>query len=420
MGIKQILLPGLGESVTEASITNWLVNVGDTVQRYQPIAEAVSDKVTTEIPSDYNGVVKELLIDLDVDVPIHTPIMTIEVDDVTSETETKAPEHVQTSTSKFSTSHNNVSANNVRYSPAVLKIAGERGIDLSKVTGTGKGGRITRKDVLNLTPDTQIEQSSSHGIDVIQNETSTSEHVSSKSGQHKVNVKDTIVKADGVRKAIAKRMVQSVNEIPHAWLMVEADVTQLVKLRNQEKDAFKQREGLSLSYYPFFIKAVVQALKQHPKFNASWVDNTITYHNDINISIAVATEEHLYVPVIRNADQYSVKGIAQEVKRLAVAAREGNLTNEDMQGGTMTINNTGTFGSVMSQGIINYPQSAILQIESINKRMIPTEDGGFKVADIINLCLSIDHRILDGLQAGRFLKDVKENLAQFNQASDIY
>lgn len=420
MGIKQILLPGLGESVTEASITNWLVNVGDTVERYQPIAEAVSDKVTTEIPSDYNGVVKELLIDLDVDVPIHTPIMTIEVDDVTSETETKASEHVQTSTSKFSTSHNNDSANNVRYSPAVLKIAGERGIDLSKVTGTGKGGRITRKDVLNLTPDTQIEQSSSHGIDVIQNETSTSEHVSSKSGQHKVNVKDTIVKADGVRKAIAKRMVQSVNEIPHAWLMVEADVTQLVKLRNQEKDAFKQREGLSLSYYPFFIKAVVQALKQHPKFNASWVDNTITYHNDINISIAVATEEHLYVPVIRNADQYSVKGIAQEVKRLAVAAREGNLTNEDMQGGTMTINNTGTFGSVMSQGIINYPQSAILQIESINKRMIPTEDGGFKVADIINLCLSIDHRILDGLQAGRFLKDVKENLAQFNQASDIY
>ncbi|RAI82876.1 2-oxo acid dehydrogenase subunit E2 [Macrococcoides goetzii] len=450
MGIKKILLPGLGESVTEASITNWLVKEGDTVERYQPIAEAVSDKVTTEIPSDFSGVVKSFLIDLDVDVPIHTPIMEIEVEGEGDSTSTsdiqeesaalqeettaapvKSAGDAIVNTSEMPSDEVNtkpekiVSEKGARFSPAVLKIAGERGIDLSQVKGTGKGGRITRKDVLNFKPES-VKQEPAAMHDMVASQVSEApvqsapEVKSAPKTESISNSQDTIVKPDGVRKAIAKRMVQSVNEIPHAWLMVEADVTELVKLRNKYKDDFKRNEGISLSFYPFFIKAVVQALKKHPKFNASWVDNVITYHKDINISVAVATDEHLFVPVIRNADQYSVMGIAKEVKRLADAARQGNLSNEDMQGGTMTVNNTGSFGSIMSQGIINYPQAAILQIESINKRLVPTEDGGFKAADMINLCLSIDHRILDGLQAGRFLKDVKENLSHFTKESDIY
>ncbi len=390
MAIKTIVLPGLGESVTEASITNWLVQPGDQIERYQAIAEATSDKVTTEIPSDYAGTVKELLVEVDRDIPIHEPIMTIEVamsqDEETVEETVRPAEKAAADQTKQG-----------RYSPAVLKLSQERHINLAEVTGTGRHGRITRKDILNFRPEQAAEEQAAV--------TSTAAEV---------------VQTDGVRKAIAKRMVQSVNEIPHAWMMVEADVTELVKLRNAHKTTFKEQEGISLSFYPFFIKAVAQALKKHPKMNASWVDNEITFFKDINISIAVATDNHLFVPVIRNADELSVKGIAKEVDRLAQAARNNSLTAEQMQGGTITVNNTGSFGSVMSQGIINYPQAAILQIESINKRVVPTEEGGLKFADIINLCLSIDHRILDGLAAGRFLADVKNNLLQFNSEADIY
>ncbi|GGB08861.1 2-oxo acid dehydrogenase subunit E2 [Macrococcus hajekii] len=444
MAIKTITLPGLGESVTEASISNWLVKPGDIVERYQPIAEATSDKVTTDIPSDFAGIVKELLVELDTDIAIHEPIMTIEVEgtEVKEATTSEATETAMIPEEKPAVQQETVEAplasmsgaiasneeankeidvfsetkkmstEGMRYSPAVLKISQERGIDLSQVKGTGRNGRITRKDVLNFTPSEQ--PAAAENQQLIAEEKTVEAPAPLSPGN------DTVVKPDGVRKAIAKRMVQSVNEIPHAWLMVEADVTELVKLRNAHKDEFKKQEGISLSFYPFFIKAVVQALKKHPKMNASWVDNEITYFKDINISVAVATDEHLFVPVIKNADEYSVMGIAKEVNRLAQAARNHTLKPEQMQGGTITVNNTGSFGSVMSQGIINYPQAAILQIESINKRVVPTDDGGFKFADMINLCLSIDHRILDGLAAGRFLADVKENLKQFKNESDIY
>lgn len=442
MVIKTITLPGLGESVTEASISNWLVKPGDSVERYQPIAEATSDKVTTEIPSDFEGTVKELLVELDTDIPIHAPIMTIEVagtdgekavvaleeePDIQEET-VEAPVACMSGAIASNMEANKdvetsdkvekISGEGMRYSPAVLKISQEKGIDLSQVKGTGRNGRITRKDVLNYTPAEQPE-----AVQPAQTGQPTQQITDEKPSvqlneQHEGQ--NTVVQPDGVRKAIAKRMVQSVNEIPHAWLMVEADVTELVKLRNAYKENFKKQEGISLSFYPFFIKAVVQALKKHPKMNASWVNNEITYFKDINISVAVATDEHLFVPVIKHADEYSVMGIAKEVNRLAQAARNNTLKPEQMQGGTITVNNTGSFGSVMSQGIINYPQAAILQIESINKRVVPTDDGGFKFADMINLCLSIDHRILDGLAAGRFLAEVKENLKQFKNESDIY
>jgi 2-oxoisovalerate dehydrogenase E2 component (dihydrolipoyl transacylase) len=215
-------------------------------------------------------------------------------------------------------------------------------------------------------------------------------------------------------------MVQSVTEIPHAWIMVEADVTNIVNLRNSVKDDFKKQEGISLSFFPFFAKAVVQAMKKNPKINTSWQDGNIIYHKDINLSIAVTTDENLFVPVIKQADNLSLAGLTKEINRLATDVRKGTLSNADMQGGTFTLNNTGSLGSVQSMGIINHPQAAILQVESINKRIVPTKDGGFKTADMVNLCLSIDHRILDGQQAGQFLRDIKENLARFSSDSDIY
>ena len=432
MATKEIKMPHLGESVTEAAIVQWLVKPGDSVKRYDPLMEVVSDKVTTEVPSDFDGVVKEFLISLDIDVPIGTAVMTLETEETTEETEvaTLAPvkeasaeqvqEHETVATTSTATSHQK---NNGRYSPAVLKIAQEKKIDLTQVTGTGRDGRITRKDVTNFTP-TQArtsEKTVSPGTSPsISEEPVASQNESAATASPTETTTDKIVSADPVRKAIAKKMVQSVNEIPHAWLMVEADVTNLVQLRNSLKDEFKQQEGLSLSFFPFFAKAVIQALKKNPKINTSWDDGSIIYHKDVNLSIAVTTDEHLYVPVIQQADNYSIAGLAKEINRLAQEVRQGTLASKEMQGGTFTLNNTGTLGSVQSMGIINHPQAAILQVESINKRLVPTADGGFKVADMVNLCLSIDHRILDGQQAGKFLRDVKDNLAKYNADTDVY
>ena len=432
MATKEIKMPHLGESVTEAAIVQWLVKPGDSVKRYDPLMEVVSDKVTTEVPSDFDGVVKEFLISLDTDVPIGTAVMTLETEETTEKTEeaTLAPvkeasaeqaqEHETVETTSTATSHQK---NNGRYSPAVLKIAQEKKIDLTQVTGTGRDGRITRKDVTNFTP-TQArtpEKTVSPGTSPsISEEPVASQNESAATASPTETTTDKIVSADPVRKAIAKKMVQSVNEIPHAWLMVEADVTNLVQLRNSLKDEFKQQEGLSLSFFPFFAKAVIQALKKNPKINTSWDDGSIIYHKDVNLSIAVTTDEHLYVPVIQQADNYSIAGLAKEINRLAQEVRQGTLASKEMQGGTFTLNNTGTLGSVQSMGIINHPQAAIFQVESINKRLVPTADGGFKVADMVNLCLSIDHRILDGQQAGKFLRDVKDNLAKYNADTDVY
>ena len=432
MATKEIKMPHLGESVTEAAIVQWLVKPGDSVKRYDPLMEVVSDKVTTEVPSDFDGVVKEFLISLDTDVPIGTAVMTLETEETTEKTKeaTLAPvkeasaeqaqEHETAETTSTATSHQK---NNGRYSPAVLKIAQEKKIDLTQVTGTGRDGRITRKDVTNFTP-TQArtpEKTVSPGTSPsISEEPVASQNESAATASPTETTTDKIVSADPVRKAIAKKMVQSVNEIPHAWLMVEADVTNLVQLRNSLKDEFKQQEGLSLSFFPFFAKAVIQALKKNPKINTSWDDGSIIYHKDVNLSIAVTTDEHLYVPVIQQADNYSIAGLAKEINRLAQEVRQGTLASKEMQEGTFTLNNTGTLGSVQSMGIINHPQAAILQVESINKRLVPTADGGFKVADMVNLCLSIDHRILDGQQAGKFLRDVKDNLAKYNADTDIY
>ncbi|MDR0922505.1 MAG: 2-oxo acid dehydrogenase subunit E2 [Lactobacillales bacterium] len=417
MSIEKIKMPGLGESVTEATITMWLVKPGDKINKYDPVAEVMSDKVSSEIPSNFSGTVVEQLVAMDETVPIDTEILSIEVEGTapsTSNEEKSAPESVVVAETVRQVAPQN-SATTARFSPVVMRLAQEKGIDLAQVVGTGNNGRITKKDVMNFVPTATVVAAPTAQTVVSPTPTpNKSERVVSPSGR------DEIVPVDGVRKAIAKHIVQSVNEIPHAWVMVEADVSNLVKLRNSIKEQFKKDEGISLSYFPFFIKAVVQALKTNPKLNTSWLDGSIIYHKDINISIAVAAEDHLYVPVIKHADELSVSGIAKEVKRLADGVQAGTLTGTEMQSGTFTVNNTGTFGSVQSMGIINHPQAAILQVESITKRIVPTADVGFKAADMVNLCLSIDHRILDGLQAGRFLKDVKENLTKFTDLTDLF
>lgn len=218
---------------------------------------------------------------------------------------------------------------------------------------------------------------------------------------------DIEIPVNGVRKAIAANMVKSKHEVPHAWMMVEVDATNLVRYRESIKREFKQTEGYNLTYFAFFVKAVAQSLKEFPEINSMWAEDKIIQKKDINISIAVATDTAVLVPVIKHADEKTIKGIAREISELAQKVRTGKITADEMQGGTFTVNNTGSFGSIQSMGIINHPQAAILQVESIVKRPVII-DGMIAVRDMVNLCLSLDHRILDGLVSGRFLARVKE------------
>ncbi|MBC1351070.1 2-oxo acid dehydrogenase subunit E2 [Listeria innocua] len=409
MAVEKITMPKLGESVTEGTISSWLVKPGDTVEKYDAIAEVLTDKVTAEIPSSFSGTIKEILAEEDETLEVGEVICTIETADAGSsepvaeveQTETKAPEKQETKQVKLADA-----PASGRFSPAVLRIAGENNIDLSTVEGTGKGGRITRKDLLQVIENgpvaTKTEVQSAP-----QEKTATPAPVRSAEGDREIPI-------NGVRKAIAKHMSVSKQEIPHAWMMVEVDATGLVRYRNAVKDSFKKEEGYSLTYFAFFIKAVAQALKEFPQLNSTWAGDKIIEHANINISIAIAAGDLLYVPVIKNADEKSIKGIAREISELAGKARNGKLSQADMEGGTFTVNSTGSFGSVQSMGIINHPQAAILQVESIVKRPVIIDDM-IAVRDMVNLCLSIDHRILDGLLAGKFLQAIKANVEKISK-----
>ena len=410
MSIEKIVMPKLGESVNEGTITTWLVKVGEQVNEYDPIAEVMTDKVNAEIPSSYTGTIKEIIVQEGETIEVDELICYIETDkDETTEESNSAKEKsdigeaVVETTNEVSMSH--------RYSPAVLSLSQQHGIHLDDVTGTGIGGRITRKDIQKYI---QHRKSS-----VTEGTTQTEERTSKPVVQPQATQNyEEGYELTGVRKAIADKMVLSTTEIPHAWMTVEVDVTNLVKYRNRVKQSFKDREGFNLTYFPFFIYAVAQALQAYPILNSTWQRKKIVQHRDVNISIAVANENELYVPVIQNADEKTVKGLAKSVQELANKAKSNQLTQNDMTNGTFTVNNTGTFGSVSSMGIINHPQVAILQVESIVKRPVIIDDM-FAARDIVNLSLSLDHRVLDGLVAGRFLQHVKQTLESIDENTSL-
>lgn len=413
MAIEKINMPQLGESVTEGTISSWLVQVGDEVNKYDPIAEVLTDKVNAEVPSSYSGKVKEIIAQEGDTIEVGELMCYIDtVDEPGSKQEqrssspTEAVEHKETEASSDQSMKK-------RYSPAVLRLAQEHDIDLEQVTGSGKAGRITRKDVEKIIASGKIPELSKVAFQ-------TEEQVSpqevkplnkSVSGTYPGDVE---IPVSGVRKAIAQNMVRSTQEIPHAWMTVEVDVTDLVTYRNKVKDTFKTREGYGLTFFAFFVKAVAQALKEFPQLNSTWAEDKIIQRKDVNISIAVAKDQELFVPVIHHADDKSVKGIAKQIHELAVKARTGKLTPDDMKGGTFTVNNTGSFGSIHSMGVINHPQAAILQVESIVKRPVIVNDM-FAARNMVNLSLSLDHRILDGLICGQFLARVKATLEQMNE-----
>lgn len=407
----RITLPHVGESVTEAVIERWLKRVGERVEKYEPLAEVVTDKVSMEMPSPVDGVLTSILVDAGRTVAMGAEIAEIatESDDVPRPspppyTMDRIGSLVKDTTNVGPTGSGGPITTGVqpdhpparaRYSPAVLRLAELHDIDLSHVTGTGLNGRITRKDV------------QAH-IDSTETRTGPRAHASG----------DERVPLTAVRRMIAENMARSASEIPEAWLSMEVDMTNVMEARERIKEDFERREGVRLTPLAFALKAAAGALKVHSLVNSSWGDDTIILKNRINIGVAIATKKGLIVPVIKDADRLGVSDLAKVVDALASRARQNRLEVADVQGGTFTVNNTGALGSVMGKGIINHPQAAILNTESILKRPVIVGDA-IAIRSMMNLCLTFDHRVLDGAEAGAFLADLKRRLESVDPATGV-
>ncbi|MGG0689065.1 dihydrolipoamide acetyltransferase family protein [Bacillus safensis] len=418
MAIEQMKMPQLGESVTEGTISKWLVSPGDHVNKYDPIAEVMTDKVNAEVPSSFTGTITKLSAEEGETLQVGEVFCEIEIEgsEQQSVKEEAAPE--QSEAPEADQTNENQSQKK-RYSPAVLRLADEHSIDLAAVQGTGAGGRITRKDLLQLIENGGVKEKTAPVNErAVQPEPAQPSQAKAAPAVPSMPG-DVELPVTPIRQAIAANMLRSKHEIPHAWTMMEVDVTNLVTRRNQLKDQFKAKEGFNLTFFAFFVKAVAQALKEFPEMNSMWAGDKIVQKKAINVSIAVATDDALFVPVIKDADEKTIKGIAKEIHELASKVRQGTLKQSDMEGGTFTVNNTGSFGSVQSMGIINYPQAAILQVESIVKRPMIV-NGMIAARDMVNLCLSLDHRVLDGLVCGRFLQRIKQILEGIDEQTSVY
>ena len=436
-----VTMPALGESVTEGTVTRWLKNVGETVNIDEPLLEVSTDKVDTEIPSPVSGVLLSIEVQVDTTVPVGARLATIGASGSTPVTPAPvtppvvstppvvaappvvtpvapaapivpaapiAPAKVVTPTA--------VSNSDVYVTPIVRKLAAENGVDLSKVRGTGIGGRIRKEDVLAMVASPSAPTS-----------VTTSASTSAASAPSKpVSVsplRGTIVPMSRLRKVIAARMVESLQVSAQLTTVVEVDVTKIARLRDKAKAAFEAREGSKLSFLPFFAVAVCEALKQHPVLNSSIDGENIVYHGAEHLGIAVDTERGLLVPVIKDAGDLNIGGIARRIADVASRTRENKISPDELSGGTFTLTNTGSRGALFDTPIINQPQVAILGMGSVVKRpmVVKGPDGGENIAirSMVYLALSYDHRIVDGADAARFLVTLKERLEEGRFESDL-
>ena len=408
----KIELPHVGESVTEAVIGKWLKQPGEAVEKYDPLVEVVTDKVSMELPSPATGVLTSISAAEGETVPMGTIIAELEVEGEEAsqvEPDSRAEHSVASqpfdrtgtllkdvapvgptgSAGPISAALPDGETAKPRYSPAVMRLASEHGVDLALVSGTGMSGRVTRKDVQQY-------------VDARVGAPAPATNAAPAADEERVPLTP-------VRRMIARNMVRSATEIPEAWTVVEADVTNLVRLRERVREDFRTREGVNLTYLAFVVKVVAESLKGNPLVNSAWGEDAIILKRRINVGVAAATPEGLVVPVVHDADTLSVAGLAKAIDDLAGRARRGKLGVEDVQGGTFTVNNTGALGSVLGKAIINYPQAAILNSEAIVKRPIVIGEA-IAIRSIMNLTLTFDHRILDGSEAGAFIADVKRRL----------
>ncbi len=494
-----VTMPQLGESVTEGTIARWLKQPGDAVAKYESIAEVITDKVNAEIPAPADGVMSELIAPEGTVVPVGQPICSIDTAGAATEAAPEAAvpasavpaaelqgaavqepaavaapvqraqpepaeapgaraeaqsgaetavgpiqdaftEQATDAAAAEDASGGNGQSGGYHVTPAVRMLVREHGVDLAQITGSGIGGRITKKDVLEFVQrrdagaGTSIPQrtpaeapapappramSPAPGPQpasaVVQAPAPASPSPTSFTG---AGEGETVVPLTAVRKAIAEHMVRSRQTSPHAYVMVEVDMSAVWRIRDREKAAFEARHGVKLTFLPFVARAVVEALQRHPTLNASWSDAGIVVKRAINLGIAVALEDNLIVPVVRDADRLSITGLATTMADLGARARSNHLKLDEIQGGTFTLNNTGALGAVMTQAIINQPQAAIMTMDLVVKRPVVVGDA-IAIRPIMNLGLSFDHRINDGLQATRFVTSVQKLLEGLDPAATL-
>lgn len=436
--LTEVTVPHLAESLVEATIGKWLKKPGDYIEQYDVLCELFTEKVNTEMPSPIEGKLIKIIVGDGETAAVGEAICVIEEPADSGAANASASPDPQAAAPAVTEDPDQSMRG--RYSPAVHRLAQDNRVDLARVAGTGLGGRITRKDVetfiasggANAAP-AAVQAATVPAVPVVAEEPA-SQPVRSSGIHLSASPQTPLIEAEGhnldarnehfidvtpMRNAIATKMRQSVTEIPHAWTMIEVDVTNLVVLRNKVKDEFMRREGINLTYLAFMLKAVVNAIKDYPIINSVWAVDKIIVKRDINISLSVGTEDSVMTPVIKKADQKNIAGLAREIDELTKKTRAGKLALSDMVGGTFTVNNTGSFGSILSYPIINYPQAAIVTFESIVKKPVVIQDM-IAVRSMVNLCLSLDHRILDGVICGRFLQRVKENLESYNADTKIY
>ena len=439
-----VTMPALGESVTEGTVTRWLKKEGDQIAVDEPLLEVSTDKVDTEIPSPVAGVLQKIIVQVDSTVAVGTQLAVIQesgaapstppTPDVvvkaatpppppTPDVVVKAPPApVQTqsftpapvATKPITATTSATRADDAYVTPIVRKLASEAGVNLATINGTGVGGRIRKEDILAAVPmaaatPTAVAMSGSKPA------ANTSVSVSPLRG--------TTVTMSRLRKVIADRMVESLKISAQLTTVVEVDVTKIDRLRNAAKASFEAREGVKLTFLPFFAVAICEALKQHPVLNSSVEGEQITYHAAEHLGVAVDTERGLLVPVVKDAGDLNMGGIARKISDVAARTRENKITPDELGGGTFTLTNTGSRGALFDTPIINQPQVAILGLGAVVKRpmVVKGADGGETMAirSMVYLALSYDHRVVDGADAARFLVTLKERLEEGRFESDL-
>lgn len=453
MAIVDLVMPKLGESIMEATILKWHKQPGDTVNMDETVLDIATDKVDSEVPSTVAGVISEILFKVDDVVPVGAVIARIKSDAAETvsshrpatqpKIETPQPpydtmaEVVSSQPSSFSHQPSNTNSNRF-YSPLVLNIAASEGVSMSElenIPGTGNEGRVTKKDILLYVSERKYGKATgfqsqtsrqqpaihSHQEMTVVNETAPHTAQSSQLTTYSGNVE--IIEMDRMRKLIAEHMIRSKQTSPHVTSFTEADVTNMVMWRNKVKKEFEKREGIKITFTPLFIEAVVKCIKKFPLVNCSLDGTKIIIKKDINMGMATALPSgNLIVPVIKNADQLNLVGLTRQVNNLAENARNGKLNADDTSGGTFTITNVGTFGSLMGTPIINQPQVAILAVGAIKKRPVVVETphgDSIAIRHMMYLSMSYDHRIVDGSLGATFLTAVAKELENFNGERDF-
>jgi 2-oxoisovalerate dehydrogenase E2 component (dihydrolipoyl transacylase) len=476
-------MPQLGESVTEGTIAKWLKQPGEPVAKYESIAEVVTDKVNAEIPAPADGVMGELIASEGSVIAVGEPICAIETaapgeapavapaaaaSETPARTTPESPPPQQTSPAPqpspapavapaaqpapgpaaqpvtagaaASASNGGATAPALHMTPAVRMLVREHDVDITQVKGSGIGGRVTKKDVLEYVQrrDTgqishvaavspQAPAAAAPASPVTPERPSPAPAPASAAAATgapsgptpSLAEGDTVVALTSVRRSIADHMVRSVHTSPHAYVMVEVDMSAVARIRDRERAAFGSRYGVNLTFLPFAAVAVCEALRRQPTLNATWSDEGILLKRDINLGIAVALEDNLVVPVVRNADRLSLSGLATTMADLGERARANRLKLDEIQGGTFTLNNTGALGAVLTEAIINQPQAAIMTMDLVVKRPVVVEGDHIVIRPMMNLGMSFDHRINDGLQATRFVRAVKDLLEAFDERSGL-